>query len=103
MNAQDSNIIANIEKAKASNGKFYNLGGKLVLNLNIEKIQLFYKWSETADTSGYIDQITSWDSESLRKIYDSYSGIIDDQPLASIDEIRKLRNQTYSFDLDNKK
>jgi hypothetical protein len=102
INAQDKDIRENLEKAKASNGKFYAENGKLILNINISKIEFFYKWRETADTSDFKDQITSWDAESLRSLYESYNGTFDNLQTASIDKIRKLRNQNYCFDLNEK-
>jgi hypothetical protein len=103
INAQDKNIRENLDKAKASNGKFYAENGKLILNINVNKIEFFYKWSETSDTSGLVDQITSWDAETLRSLYESYTGSMDYLSVASIDAIRKLRNQNYCLDVNDKK
>jgi hypothetical protein len=103
INAQDKDIREHLDKAKASNGKFYTENGKLILNLDIKKIEFFYKWRETADTSGLVDQITSWDAETLRSLYASYTGSFDQLQVASIDEIRKERNRHYCFDLKEKK
>jgi hypothetical protein len=103
MHAQDQDIRENLDKAKVSNGKFYAENGKLVLNIDIKRIEFFYKWRETADTSDLIGQITSWDAETLRGLYESYTGSFDQLAVASIDEIRKLRNQNYCLKVKEKK
>jgi hypothetical protein len=70
--AQDKEIKAKIESAKSVMGKFYSQNGKLALVINLDKIEYYYKWRETADTSNIISNLTSWDTESLRAYLEAY-------------------------------
>jgi len=70
--AQDKEVKSKIELAKSAKGKFYSQDGKLALSINLDKVEYFYKWRETADTSVFLNTLTSWDTESLRLYLEAY-------------------------------